>query len=306
MTTNFFASRKKNLSKKITITGSHRYDILTEIGTKYYNNEITGIKNLFGDYVLFNDNLAVDHFDKNYTHPMRMFNSDAEQRQRAEQEWLKITNEHTSRRDSVRDFILSVANQGFKVIVRPHPVYDSIYWHHSFRLHPNITTIYEGPVEPWIHASSAVFTSGCTTGIQAFLANRPSFELDIPGVKSEAFSSKILPKVKNVKELFSSIRTYDERYSQKVNEIKQRWYFEGSTTSHMAELIDRSIKTLPNQSNLDELNTLPNLTPNPPKWRSINTNKINAKIELLREILKIPQKLKCKKVRNCLYIVYAI
>ena len=74
----------------------------------------------------------------------------------------------------------------------------------------------------------------------------------------------------------------------------------------MAELIDSSLKELPIQSNLHELDMLPNLNPNPPKWRNIDTKKVTSKVELLRSILKIPQTLKCKKIRNSLYIIYSI
>ena len=60
---NFFAVRKPALASKISIVGSHRYDLLNDIGTALYEIDIASIKHLFGDFILFNDNLAVDHFD---------------------------------------------------------------------------------------------------------------------------------------------------------------------------------------------------------------------------------------------------
>ena len=188
----FYSRRKPGLSKKIVISGSHRYDLLNEFGKNLYAVDIDSIKNIFGDFILFNDNLAVDHFDKNYLPPTKLFSSSSRQESKATEEWSAICEEHRLRRDLVRDFILDLARKGVNIIVRPHPVYDSLYWHESFRLEPNIQTIYRGSVEPWIHASSAVVTTGCTTGLQALLADVPSYELPLPDL-SRAFSSSVLP-----------------------------------------------------------------------------------------------------------------
>lgn len=212
----FFSSRKPGLASKISIVGSHRYDLLNNIGTSFYAPDIFSIKQLFGDFVLFNDNLAVDHFDKSYIPPTKLFNSDSTQQTRALAEWENIVVDHTSRRESVRDLLINLASSGLNIVVRPHPVYDSIFWHDSFRLIPNIQTIYQGSVEPWIHASRAVVTTGCTTGLQALLACKPSFELDLG--KSKAYSSNILPICTSESDLtFPSISDLSSTFALQLN-----------------------------------------------------------------------------------------
>ena len=167
--------------------------MLNSIGKSIYRKDIESLKLLFGDFVLFNDNLAVDHYIKNYTPPTHMFAIDSQQAKQARNEWSNLSSEHTSRRVRARDFILDLSRYGINIIVRPHPVYDPLFWHESFRLVPNITTIYKGSVEPWIHSASAVITTGCATGLQALLADKPSFELPI-SKSSKAYSSSLLPK----------------------------------------------------------------------------------------------------------------
>ena len=49
-----------SLNEKIKILGSHRYDLLNSIGKEFYSDKVMSIKNLFGNFMLFNDNLAVD------------------------------------------------------------------------------------------------------------------------------------------------------------------------------------------------------------------------------------------------------
>ena len=60
--TAFFGSKKPGLAKKISITGSHRYDLLNDIGRSIYRPEIESIQTIFGSFILYNDNLAVDHY----------------------------------------------------------------------------------------------------------------------------------------------------------------------------------------------------------------------------------------------------
>ena len=256
----FFSSRKPGLASKISIVGSHRYDLLSSIGSTFYESEISSIKNLFGDFVLFNDNLAVDHYDKSYVPPTRLFMSDTEQQSKALSEWNNIVNEHKSRRELVRDFLISLASSGLNIVVRPHPVYDSLFWHESFRLIPNIQTIYNGCVEPWIHASRAVVTTGCTTGLQALLASKPSFELDIS--KSNAFSSNLLPICSSSSDLsIASISALNSTFNAARQKLQRRWRHQGSTTLEICDLISDSLSSLTPQSSFDWLSSIHRLTP---------------------------------------------
>ena len=82
---------------------------------------------IFLETIFFNDNLAADHFDKNYTPPTRLFKSNPSKFASANKEWEKVTSDHSSRRHQVRDFLLGIASSGLNVVVRPHPVYDPYF-----------------------------------------------------------------------------------------------------------------------------------------------------------------------------------
>ena len=111
---------------------------------------------VFGEYILYNDNLAVDHFDKNYL-PYQFFDANNAAHDRANEEWESIVDEHKQRRLKVKSFIMDLADAGFNVIIRPHPVYDSIFWHESL-----LTSTYHNLYRETllrIHASVAVITT---------------------------------------------------------------------------------------------------------------------------------------------------
>lgn len=301
---NFFSRRKPSLSSKIVITGSHRYDLLNQIGRTIYQDDIAAINNLFGSFILFNDNLMVDQYDKKYIPPTNQFTADPKSQARAQREWNNIVGEHAQRRTKVRDFLLELANNNFNIVVRPHPVHDSIYWHENFRLISRIETIYQGPVEPWIHAAESVITTGCTTGLQAALANKPSFELPVTA-NSKAFSSRVLPKCQSSMDFKkSSLKSVSDHLISSQSEIHKRWFTSESTTELMSELIISQLHFLKSQSSLSWLNSIPRLQPLPPKWRNITTDMVLRRAEAINKILGSNHHVSISKVNNGLYLVY--
>lgn len=299
----FFTERKPGLGPKISVFGSHRYDLLNTVGLNFYEEIIFSIKNLFGDFILFNDNLAVDHFDKSYSPPTKLFKSNKDQQTKALFEWDNIVADHKNRRELVRDFIIKLAASGLNVVVRPHPVYDSLFWHESFRLTSNIHTIYNGCVEPWIHASRAVVTTGCTTGLQALLASKPSFELDISN--SKAFSSSLLPRCSSSSDLTAaSISDLSPTFVNARKKLQARWRHEGSSTLEMSELISDSLSSLSYQSSFDWLSNIQPLTPQPPKWRGLTYKNVILKQQRIHKILSFRSAVNCKKISDSLFAVF--
>jgi len=299
----FFSSNKLGLEDKIVVTGSHRYDLLTSFGRSLYSTQISGIKALFGDFVLFNDNLAVDHYEKSYIPPYSKFNASSSAKTEAHQEWNNIVSFHKKRREIVRKHLIEIANSGQNIVVRPHPVYDPSYWYSAFCNHPNVHVIYQGCVEPWIHASSAVLTTGCTTGLQALLAKSASFELYTG--KSSAFSSKILPRYQCPSDLSSqSISRMSQYFSDARNKSQDRWYHDGSSTKLFSKLIDDALLSLRVQKSLDWINNVQHLAPSFPKWRDLNSKTSKSRFNDIRFLLEPSLDLKFAKIANALYAVY--
>lgn len=301
---NFFSSRKTGLASKIVITGSHRFDLLNKIGRQLYKEDIAAIKTLFGSYVLFNDNLMVDQYDKSYVPPTNQFDTDTQSQAKADREWNDIISEHTQRREKVRVFLSDLANNNFNIVIRPHPVHDSIYWHKNFRLTSRVHTLYKGSVEPWLHAADAVITTGCTTGLQAALANKPSFELPVTE-NSKAFSSSVLPKCNSIRDLSSkSLEMATEYFHNYQSKTQKRWFTSESTTELMSELIVDHFNPLASQVSFDWLQKIPRLQPRPPKWRYITTDLVLRRAASINNILNLDDKIKISKVNNSLYLVH--
>ena len=63
-----------------------------------------------------------------------------------------------------------------KFLVRPHPLEEPETWRDHFKDTPNVAVQSGGSVIPWLIAARCVVHSACTTGIEAYILNRPVTE----------------------------------------------------------------------------------------------------------------------------------
>lgn len=89
----------------------------------------------------------------------------------------------------------------YTIVIRPHPSESKEAWLAAAAGHRNVKVIAEGPIGPWLLGADAVLHNGCTTGLEAFLMDRPVFSY-MP-YTSEEFDLKLPNNL--------SIQRYDEK-----------------------------------------------------------------------------------------------
>jgi hypothetical protein len=70
---------------------------------------------------------------------------------------------------------LSHALPQHTIIVRPHPAENKESWRANTAALPNVRVIHEGAAANWILGAEAVIHNNCTTGVEAFLLDKPVF-----------------------------------------------------------------------------------------------------------------------------------
>ena len=68
---------------------------------------------------------------------------------------------------------LSKYNNGYDIVVRPHPVENIEAWKTFLEDVPNTHVIREGSISPWVKSAFAVMHNGCTTAIETIVSNKP-------------------------------------------------------------------------------------------------------------------------------------
>lgn len=68
---------------------------------------------------------------------------------------------------------LSKEFKGYKIVIRPHPVENKHVWVEFSKNFDNVEVAWQGSISEWIKNSRVIIHTGCTTGLEAAIMNKP-------------------------------------------------------------------------------------------------------------------------------------
>lgn len=158
------------------VSGSQRLDLLSNQARIYYQETFADLRNLYGDYTLFNTNFVANSC-RSIKDRINICVKNGEIQSKAELksftyefEYDKLVLDQFC--DDVYDFAASSTNQ---IVIRPHPGEHIDFYTSRFQDLANVVVQRIGPVEPWLHSAKSVVAHHCTTLLQASLASVPCF-----------------------------------------------------------------------------------------------------------------------------------
>ena len=165
----------KNSSLNITKTGWPRIDLLRNEFKFLYKKKIEKITKQNGNFILFSSDFGYNSTKKIKHGYERMKNSKWDnERNDLEHEMNWATNTLNEFRAYI-EFFKQLDNDSScpQIIIRPHPSEDHEEWYKITKSFKKIKIIYEGDIEPWVYASSALLHRGCMSAINAYMAGIP-------------------------------------------------------------------------------------------------------------------------------------
>jgi len=203
---------KKDYSKhssKIIKTGSPRVDLWKSIFSDYWDAPYQIPKKPF---LLISSNLGwsngIDSF-----HEMFKRSKSAGYYQR--EPWLVdyhfgLTSENYKTTKAFIEAIkyISENNNGYDIVLRPHPIEDIEIWKTFLDGIPNVHVIREGSITAWVNKAFAVMHNGCTTAYEATISNKPLLTY-LPYVQEygNVLPNKLGHRVQTPEELLNKINT---------------------------------------------------------------------------------------------------
>ena len=95
----------------------------------------------------------------------------------------------------------------FKIIIRPHPADDRKHWTKLSQYFKNILVIYEGDITEWLYASEGFFHRGCTTAVQAAIADfNPVYLVSDKKYIRETLTYEISEKINSVESFYNILK----------------------------------------------------------------------------------------------------
>lgn len=103
---------------------------------------------------------------------------------------------------------LSEIAHGYKIIVRPHPAEKPDAWKILLGNLPNVEVIREGAISGWLNASFALLHNGCTSALEATLAEKPVISYSNFDQQSLKLSNDLGSRANNLDELKALVDNY--------------------------------------------------------------------------------------------------
>ena len=226
----------------------------------------------------------------------------------------------------------------FDIIFRPHPTEDINGWKYLLDGIPNVKVIHEGSINKWVNSSFAVLHSGCTTALEATVSEKPLITFDPfkPPLFLGQLANTLGHRVENLEDLLRTTNMFFDNYKKPIDKKSLDKDFEKIKSKIFIDkdkLASEKIIDLW-ESVFDENNTktigwrklkfilmikelrnnigqkLKKLFPSyfkrfktDLKYSSIEKEDIAERIEKLRNILKIDEKLECKIISNRVILI---
>jgi surface carbohydrate biosynthesis protein len=170
------------------VTGNPRIDLLHSRFRKSWQAEADAIRKTHGDFVLFTSRFsAVNHFRRSLDETL-----DRRKEQYTDAAEATVGERYEIRKRLFADYMRTIEDIARrlperKFVVRPHPVENADVWRERFAGVSNVEICDEGAATPWLSAARCVVHNACTTGIEAYLLDRPVIEYHPAGIPRGEF-----------------------------------------------------------------------------------------------------------------------
>ncbi|WP_173918936.1 surface carbohydrate biosynthesis protein [Halobacillus sp. Marseille-Q1614] len=207
---------------KCLITGNPRLDLLKKKYRTLFEKKALAIKKKYGDFILVNTRFPL------YT---KSINDDGTLNRKVVANLRKAYGEkiHKKMTREYKDFIIMIKKASTRYpnltfVIRPHPSDKFNVYQQDLVECKNVYVVHEDNVVNWIMASKLVIHTGCTTGVESFLLERPVISYVTTVEDTFDLPNELSIKVHNLDELFQFMDHEMDSYNfhrHKFNEDKK-------------------------------------------------------------------------------------
>ena len=178
----------------------------------YFEKETTALKEEYGDIILINSNFGkMNHFLE--VERRAPDEEDPALRGRPTSPLFVRKGKHKAALFGHFLKLVPILAEKFpekSIIIRPHPSESFEAWQAAGEGFDNVAVVHKGHVHPWLLASDVMIHSGCTTGMECYLLNKPV--LGYQPIESEEgwnnLPNQLSHNVTNVDDLIELIGEY--------------------------------------------------------------------------------------------------
>lgn len=165
--------------EKIVLSGNPRFDLLRPELRGIVNASAEEIRRKYGRFILVNTKFGLVNHNAGLTEDEYISILRKTGRIKNRENEINIRRYIDLNRKIFDYFLklLPLLSKNFPehtIILRPHPSESHDPWNEIARDLPNVKVVFEGSVNEWLMAAEVMIHNNCTTGVEAFLLDRPS------------------------------------------------------------------------------------------------------------------------------------
>jgi surface carbohydrate biosynthesis protein len=208
-------NRFPNMQGKVVVTGNPRIEMTSRLGRQAFQAEADEIRRQTGPFVLLNANYSGINSVWGSTESVYkvilgagLLNADDPNAVETFKSWMNW--EEITRRDMIRFLVWAAENiRDRKIVIRPHPGERVEFWQDLVNDHPNVLVVPKSPHIPWIMASDLVVHTGCTTGLEAALLEKPALNIQsAPDPLGERITSLVNPTFTSAEDAITAANSF--------------------------------------------------------------------------------------------------
>jgi len=158
------------------VYGNPRIDILRKEFRSIFDDDADLLRDRHGDFILINTNFSLCNHVKGTEAVINIFKKSGKIQTEEQEVFYNNWIEYKARLHEEFITLVKALSQDYPdltIIIRPHPSENFESWKQVTADLKNVRVIHEGNVIPWLMAAKVVIHNGCTTGLEAYLLDRP-------------------------------------------------------------------------------------------------------------------------------------
>lgn len=162
---------------KIHVTGNPRFDFLQPALRHVFDDEVRNIQEQYGPYILVNTNFSRFNRFRGRDDVVQVLRTRGLLKEGSHEDYYQRSVDHLGEVFHAFATAVPFLAKSFpkhKIIVRPHPSENHERWRDELAGISNVRVIADGNAIPWMIGARAVIHNACTTGVEAFLLDRPT------------------------------------------------------------------------------------------------------------------------------------
>lgn len=207
----------RQYADKFEKTGNPRLDLWSPQVNGLFDEKVSQLKDKFGQFIFIPSNFAYRSHVSGADFRMKYFEINNIIKNESDRDKIVRFHDYMNRGfDHFLELIPRLAGEykNLNFVIRNHPSEDPTIWKNMASQHDNVIVEFEGSITPYIMASECILHFGCTSGLEAYIMDKPSL-IYCPEVNNE-YDGTVSMLLSNVYRSYETLKNDIDNVLQKT------------------------------------------------------------------------------------------